>query len=508
MKNKSTILISSLFIFCAFIMNSCGRIGNSGNEGTVLLPVKDDPTVSFRIWFKFGTQNDPKGKEGLAELTASLLVSGSTKVNSYEEILDKLYPMASGYDAKVDKEMTVISGRTHKDNLKDYTTLFTDAIMKPAFKEEDFSRIKEEMLNYLEKELSYANDEELGKAALYNFVFEGTPYGHVTDGTIESLKSITLDDVKQFYKKYFTKDNLVIGLGGGYDDEFLWSFESELNKLPAGKAEEVTKPKYDKINGLNFLLVDKECDATAISFGFPVDFTRSDEDFYAMALFASWFGEHRNSSSHLYQLIRETRGMNYGDYAYVEAFLDGSQLQMPMPNNARRQQIFEVWLRPVPNSQRHFALRAALRELKLVVDNGLTKEAFETTKKFLYKYALNFAPTTSVRLGYQIDSRFYGVEDNGNYIEYFRNKINSLTLEQVNKALKKHIQYNNIKFGIVTQDAVKFKEELVNNTPSPIVYPTPKPQSVMDEDKIIEVFPLKILPENVKIVKVTDLFLK
>ncbi|TAL67000.1 MAG: insulinase family protein [Bacteroidetes bacterium] len=507
MKKIKLILISSLFIICALIMNSCGRISNTG-DNTVLLPVKDDPTVSFRIWFKAGSQNDPKGKEGLAQLTASMLVSAGTQTNSYEDILDKLYPMASGYDAKVDKEMTVISGRTHKDNLKDYTTLFTEAILKPAFKEEDFNRIKEEILNYIEKELSYSSDEELGKAALYNFVFEGTPYGHITDGTVESVKSITLDDVKQFYKKYYTKDNLVIGLGGGYDDEFLTSFETELNKLGAGKVEDVAKPKCEKINGLNFLLVDKECDATAISFGFPVEFTRGDEDFYAMALFASWFGEHRNSSSHLYQVIRETRGMNYGDYAYVEAFLNGSELQMPMPNNARRQQIFEVWLRPVPNVQRHFVLRAALRELKMVVDKGMTKEAFETTKKFLYKYALNFAPTTSIRLGYQIDSRFYGVEDNGNYIDYFRNKINNLTLEQVNKAIKKYLQYDNIKFGIVTRDVEKFKEELVNNTPSPIVYPTPKPQSVMDEDKIIEVYPLKVTPDKVKIVKVTDLFLK
>ncbi|MBI5325041.1 MAG: insulinase family protein [Ignavibacteriae bacterium] len=505
---KTKTIISGIFlIICALFMNSCGRLNNSG-DNKVLMPVKDDPTVSFRIWFKVGSQNDPKGKEGIAELTANMLVSASTQTHSYENLLDLLYPMASGYDAKVDKEMTVISGRTHKDNLKEYTELLTDAILKPAFKEEDFTRIKEEMLNYIEKELSYASDEELGKAALYNFVFEGTPYGHIDDGTVESLKSITFDDVKQFYKKYYTKDNFVIGLGGGYDDEFLSTFEAELNKLPAGKVEDAVKPKYEKIDGLNFLLVDKECDATAISFGFPVEFTRGDDDFYAMALFASWFGEHRNSSSHLYQVIREIRGLNYGDYAYVEAFLNGSQMQMPMPNNARRQQIFEVWLRPVPNVQRHFVLRAALRELKLVVDNGITKEAFETTKKFLYKYSLNFAPTTSIRLGYQIDSRFYGVEDNGNYIDYFRNKINGLTLEQVNKAIKKYLQYNNIKFGIVTQDASKFKDELVNNTPSPIVYPTPKPQSVMDEDKIIEAFPLKVSPDKVRIVKVTDLFLK
>lgn len=112
------------------------------------------------------------------------------------------------------------------------------------------------------------------------------------------------------------------------------------------------------------------------------------------------------------------------------------------------------------------------------------------------------------RLGYQVDSKFYNIKDNGNYIEFLRNKINSLTLEQVNAAIKKHIQYNNIKFAIVTKDAQKFKEELVNNVPSPITYPTPKPEEVLNEDKEISTFPLKVLPEKVKIVPVDELFIK
>ncbi len=47
---------------------------------------------------------------------------------------------------------------------------------------------------------------------------------------------------------------------------------------------------------------------------------RGDEDFYPLAVANSWLGEHRNSSSHLYQVIREERGLNYGDYSYIEYF--------------------------------------------------------------------------------------------------------------------------------------------------------------------------------------------
>lgn len=495
-------------LFSILILSNCGG-RNMENSQIIEMKVADDPTVSFIVWFKVGSQNDPIGKEGLAMLTARLLAEGSTQKLSYEEILDKLFPIASSYSAKVDKEMTVFYGRTHIDNISTFLTLFEEAITLPAFKQEDFERIKSEMINYLEKDLRYASDEELGKATLYNSIFEGTPYGHLSEGTIEGLKNITLEDVKSFYKQYYNKKNFLVAVGGNFSEELPKKIKTDLeNALADGVSTTYPEIKPKSIDGLEFTLVEKDCNATAISFGFPIDVVRGDEDFFALWLFKSWFGEHRNSSSHLYQVIREQRGLNYGDYAYIEAFLNGGALRFPQPNNPRRKQIFEVWIRPVPHDARLFALRASLRELKKVVDNGLTQEQFELTKKFLLNYSLFYAQTTMERLGYQVDSKFYNIHDNGNYIEYLRNKIKNLTLEQVNKAIRKHIQYNNIKIAIVTKDAQKLKEDLINNVPSPITYPTPKPEEVLNEDKEIAIFPIKVLPEKIQIVPVDSMFLK
>ncbi len=472
----------------------------------VLLPVKNDPTISFRIWFKVGSQNDPPGKEGLAEIVASMLTEASTQKQRYEQILEKLYPLAASYAATTTVEMTVIYGRTHKDNLNEYYPLLIDAILAPAFQQEDLDRIKSEALNYLENTLRYANDEELGKAVLYNELFSGTPYGHITTGTIEGVKSITLDDVKAFYRKYYTRDNLVIGLGGGYDNALLERLKNDLATLPAGKVPSVAKPTPKPLEGFHVTIVEKDAPATAISMGYPIDVVRGTKDWYALAIANSWLGEHRNSSSHLYQVIREKRGLNYGDYSYIEHYPNGGQLMLPPQNVARRQQIFEIWIRPVPHEARHFALRAALREYKKLVERGMSEDDFNLTKNFLKKYVLNYAQTTMERLGYALDDKFYGI--NGSHLEIYRSMMDKLTLNDVNSAIKKHWQYGKMQIAIITKDAQSLRDALVNDAPSPITYSSPKSEQVLAEDKEIAMFPIRVKPEHIKVVPVTELLVR
>ncbi len=476
------------------------------NDQLVLLPVKNDPTISFRIWFKVGSQNDPKGKEGLAEIVSAMLTQAATKKNNYEQILEKLYPLAASYNATINVEMTVIYGRTHRDNLKEYYPLFIDAILEPAFKEEDLNRIKSQALNYLENTLRYANDEELGKAVLYNEVFAGTPYGHITTGTIEGVKSITLDDVRTFYQTYYTRQNVVIGLGGGYEPALVEQLKMDLNRLPAGKVTEVLKPSSKKLDGFHVTIVEKEAPATAISMGYPIDILRGKKDWYALAIANSWLGEHRNSSSHLYQVIREERGLNYGDYSYIEHYPNGGVLQLPPQNVCRRVQLFEIWIRPVPNETRHFALRAALREYKKLVENGMTQGEFDLTRNFLKKYVLNYAQTTMERLGYALDDRFYGIQ--GSHLQLFIEMMDKLTLWDVNEAIKKYWQYGLMQIAIITKDAASLRDALIHDTPSPITYATPKPNAVLKEDVEIAKFPVKVKPENIKIVPLNEVLVR
>ena len=490
-----------------FLLMSHAATGAAVPEANIVqLPVKNDPTIAFRLWFKVGSQNDPAGKEGLADITASMLTDASTKANSYEQILDKLFPLAAGYSAITSAEMTVITGRIHRDNLTEYYPLLLDAILRPAFTQQDLDRIKSQAVNYLENTLRYSNDEELGKAVLYREIFAGSGYAHPTVGTVQAVKSITLDDVRAFYTKHYTRENVVIGIGGGYDAALLKKLQADLGTLPAGAPEAAPVPQPKPIDGFSVAIVEKKAPATAISMGFPINVLRGGKEWYALAVANSWLGEHRNSSSHLYQVIREERGLNYGDYSYIEHYPRGGQLMRPPQNAARRRQIFEIWIRPVPNETRVFALRAALREFKHLVERGMTQEQFEQQRAFLRKYVLHYAPTTSERLGYALDDRFYGIS--GSHLELYRKMLDQLTLADVNGAIRKHWQFGNMQIAMITADAAGLKEALVRNLSSPITYKTPKPATVLAEDKEIEVFPLPVKPEQITVMEVEKVFEK
>jgi zinc protease len=488
-------------------------------QQVVALPEPGDPTVCFRLWFQVGSENDPTGKEGLANLTAGMLTEAATKRYSYEQILEKLFPLAGGYDARTSVEMTVIAGRIHKDNLREYYPLLMEAVREPAFLPKDLERLKSQTLNHLENGLRYSSDEELGKALLYNTIFRGTPYGHLPEGTVQGVKNITVDDVRNFYRRYYTPQNVVLGLGGGYDNALLEKLRTDLAALtpplPVGEGQGVRAalsngaPKITPapIHGRRVVIVEKkDTPATAISIGFPIAAHRGSRDWYALALVNSWFGQHRNSSSHLYQVLREARGLNYGDYSYIEHYPNGGGWEVPPVNVGRRQQIFEIWIRPVPNAARVFALRGALRELKLLVDNGMTEEQFIAARKFMSNFVRHYAATSMARLGYALDDKFYGIS--GSHLKNFPKILNELNREEVNAAIRKYLQYENLQIAIVSEDAAALKTALVSDAPSPYKYPTPKPTSVLEEDKEIQTFPLDIKAENVQIVPVDEVFEK
>src|SRR6266403_1502203 len=246
----------------AFIQNSHANTGTShsmnlAETNTVLLPNRS-PLVTFRILFMTGSAYDPRGKEGLASLTAAMLADGGSRSKTFSEITNAMYPMATSFEWQVDKEV------------------------------------------------------------LYTMIYPSShAYGHQNMGAIGALEKMTIKDVRDFYQANFTQANLVIGLAGGYPEKFPGKVQTDFRKLPTGAIDQRHLWPFLQLKlerGTKIQIVQRETRSTAVSLGFPISVTRPSKDWPALAVVASYFGQHRSSNSYLYQRLREARGLNYGDF--------------------------------------------------------------------------------------------------------------------------------------------------------------------------------------------------
>ena len=140
-----------------------------------------------------------------------------------------------------------------------------------------------------------------------------------------------------------------------------------------------------------------------------------------------------------------------------------------------------------------------------MTSNGMSQADFDRTRTFLSKYVNILTKSKSAELGYAIDSAYYGMPD---FNEYVKSGLSKLTVDDVNRAIRKHFRADRLQIVAVAKDADGLRKELTGDAPTPIHYNNPKPQDVLDEDKKIERWPLGLKPQDVEIVPVEDVFEK
>ena len=462
------------------------------------------PQIRFKLLFEAGSSQDPAGKEGLAALTAAMVARAGSSERKYDEVTKALFPIAGGFFDSTDKEMTTFTGTIHRDNWNQFLDVALPQLLTPGFREDDFRRLKDAQKNALVLDLKDNNEEEFGKERLQANIFAGTPYGHPVLGTVKGIESITLDDVRQFYRQAYAQGALHVGISGDVSPEMTAQLKTRLAGLPEGAGlPRIARPQGHKAQGLEVEIIEKNTRATAISFGLPIEVNRAHPDFPALWLAKTWLGEHRASNSYLYQRIRELRGMNYGDYAYIEAFPRGMFGFFPSPNLGRKSQIFEIWIRPVAPQNAHMALRIALTELGKLIDQGLTQQQFEATRDYLMKNVFVMTATQDAQLGYALDSQWYRTPE---FTQMMRDGLARLSAADVNAAMRKHLSAKNLSVVFITKDAAGLKDKLVSDAFSPISYDATKPQDLLDEDKAIGAMKLGIRPEAVRITPAVQVF--
>ena len=429
-------------------------------------------------------------------------------------LLATLIMVPSTGSAQWTNRYPMVRGHSHHVYLEGYelpalTAGPIDPAPSPDGTEADFERNKNQLQNFLTKSLRSANDEELAKQSLEWVMYEGHPYRHPVQGTVQGVESITLDDVKAFYHERYTFENLQIGLAGDFPESFPERVREDFKKaLPSGATKAAALPKVSSATrgkGLDVTIVERDgADSTAVSLGFPLDITRASDDFYPLLVANIYLGDHRSFNGVLMNELRAKRGLNYGDYSYIENFIQDGGSTFPVPNVPRRQQYFSIWIRPVAPENAHFALRGAIFYLRRLVEDGMSNEDFEGMRDYIMSYSKLWAQNLDRRLGYELDSSFY---QTGSYIQEIENRLRSMTAADVNRAAKKYLDRWDFDVAMVAASTGPLAEAVRGNAKSPISYQTPgTAKEVLVEDKKIEVLELPI--DNVRVIPVAEFFEK
>jgi zinc protease len=469
----------------------------------IIVQQAPSPIVRIKLQFGSGSAHDCDGKEGIAALAASMIADAGSESATIDSINRKLFPFAGSMSGLVDREMTTFTITAPAAHLDECLALMLPQLTRPGFRDEDFSRLKARHQTALAQDLRTNNEEELGREALQSLIFEGTSYGHPTAGTVMGLAAIELDDVEAFVAEHYVAAGLTIGIAGDVSEGLEDRLQAMAAALGAGQPAERASVAGTRQKGLTVSIIDKQARSTPISLGHPIEVTRGHRDFAALWLARAWLGEHRASHGQLFQRIREIRGINYGTYAYIEAFPGAMYQFFPHANTARSAQVFEIWVRPVLPENAVFTLKVALHELRALIEGGLTVDEFAETRDYLLKNVFLMTSTQDQRLGYALDSRWHGI---GDFTEHMREQLQALTAKEVNAAMKRHLSADDLTVVMIAGNAEELRGQLLSDDPAVISYDAAKPGDLLEEDAVIGSENLGLGESDITVTNVDDVF--
>ncbi|OLQ78480.1 peptidase M16 [Photobacterium proteolyticum] len=172
---------------------------------------RETPTVELQMVIPAGRRFEPAGKTGLAQLTASMMGEASTK-SSAEELSSRLDSLGSTVSFSAGLYGTVVSVTSLEKNLPQTLAIMEERLFSPAFDPADFERLKQQALEGVVYE--HQRPSWLAGQATREVLFRGTSFSLPPEGTKGSLEAISLDDVKAFYRRYYTPngaDIVVVG---------------------------------------------------------------------------------------------------------------------------------------------------------------------------------------------------------------------------------------------------------------------------------------------------------
>lgn len=377
------------------------------------------PMLTVGIAFDAGSRRDPKGKEGLAELTANCLTQG-TKEMSATEFNQKVDFMGSEVSIGASRDYAVASFTSLKKYQDDTLGLLAQVLTNPALKPADIERKRAEQVAGIS-----AQEEEPGYVAEVTFtktLFGADhPYGHPSEGYKESVAKLSAQDVTKFYHDFYKTGGAVIAVAGDVNaDEIKAKLEKQLATLQGTVPPQPAPPAPTVAPGIHPDLINWNIAQANVVLG-SGGVERSNPDWYRLQVMNHILGG-GGFTSHLVQEVRVKKGLAY---SVGSAFDPGK-----FPGSFRT-------VLQTKNQSARDAIKTVFEQIRLMQEKPCTDDELSSAKKYLIgSFPLKFDSLS------KIDSFMLQVEIFGlglDYPERYPKLIADSTKDDVLAVSKKYL---------------------------------------------------------------------
>jgi zinc protease len=285
------------------------RVTLKNGAQLLLVERREVPLVAFSARLRGGALADPEGKEGLAALTAELLMKGAGGRNA-AQFAEAVDGVGGELSLEAGREALLLDGQFMARDTALMVELLSDMLLRPRFEQGELQKMRERMVS----ELAAAKDGDLrGLIGTYfnAFHFAGHPYARPMSGSESSLATLTREDVLAYAKGQLGADRLILSVVGDFDAKQLAAqLERALGGWGKAAAPVHVAPETPRPKGRRVLLVDKP-DATQTYFWVGnTGISRSDPERVAAQVGNTVFGG--RFTSLLNTALRIKSGLSYG----------------------------------------------------------------------------------------------------------------------------------------------------------------------------------------------------
>lgn len=385
------------------------------------------PIVNFRLCFRFGEINSPQNLRGLASAVANLLTQGTAKRTS-KELAEEVENLGASLHASSSSDNTTISASALTMYRSEILNLLAEILFEPSFPESELNLYKENTIKGLQFQRSQADflaDEQTSR-----IIFGSHPYAKVSP-TPEEIEKLNRETLVNFHAQKFIPNNaMMIVVGDVNRDELLAELNQVFGNWQQGSVEanEFSAPPARSEKTLT--IVDRVGSAQSNIVLANLGINRNHPDYFPIIVMNQILGA--GASSRLFMNIREDKGYTYGAYSSF----DSRRLAGAFEATA------EVRTAVTGDSLKEF-----FYELERIRDEQVGADELQDAKNFLMGVFPIRAETQEGLTNLIVAQKLYDLPDD--YLQTYRDNINAVTIEDVQRVAQKYIHPDKIALVIV-----------------------------------------------------------